>query len=233
VRRLVPYGLRSYSADLLVGAATQIDKLIVVAVLTPSTLGLYVVATNLSRLVLLFAQSVTPVLFPRATAASGADALEMTSKAAAMTALVAGLLAVFLVALGPALLRMLYGAEFTVASFPFRILVLEACISSVILVLSQAFMALNRPVLVTVQYGIGAVVAITLLVVLAPRFGAAGAAIAMLMAAVSRLLASYIGFSRGLNVKAPRIWRGWQSTLELIKSTAAQVAKVKSAPRSS
>jgi O-antigen/teichoic acid export membrane protein len=205
VPELSSYSLRAYGAELLAAFAAQVDRVIVVGIFAPSLLGIYVVALSFSRLATMFPTAVVSVLFPKASGRSAAEVIQATSRAAGGTLLVVGLASIVLLAVGPRLLALVYGAEFGGAALAFRLLVVEAAIASVVQVLAQAFMALDRPGLSSVQYGSGTIVAIPLLLALAPRFGAEGAAAALLAASVVRLGCTYWCFNRVMRIAAPRV----------------------------
>ncbi len=204
-RELASYGARAYAAELLSGLATQVDRVIVVGIFAPAVMGSYVVALSLSRLVTMFPSAIATVLFPKASGRGQSEVIDVTSRASGATALVAGASALALVAFGPELLALVYGTDFSAGSLAFRVLVIEAVLSSVAQVLSQAFMALNRPGLITWQYGIGVLVAVPLLFALAPRWGAEGAAAALLAASLVRLACTYGCFTHVLGIAAPRV----------------------------
>jgi O-antigen/teichoic acid export membrane protein len=204
-RELASYSVRAYGGELLLGVANQVDKVIVVAIFAPAVMGIYIVALSLSRLVTMFPSAVVTVLFPKASGRSESDVMRITSQAAGATAVAVGLMAVVLMVFGPELLVLLYGSEFGRAALAFRVLVAEAALASLVQVLAQAFMALNRPGLITWQYGSGMVVAVPLLLVLAPLWGATGAAVALLLATVVRLACTYWCFVGVMKVGAPRM----------------------------
>jgi PST family polysaccharide transporter len=143
-----------------------------------------------------------------------------TSRAAAGTVLTVSAASAVLIAVGPWLLELFYGADFRGAALAFRLLVVEAAIASVVQIFAQTFMALNRPGLGTLQYGSGAVVAIPLLFLLAPRFGAEGAAAALLIASLVRLGCTYWCFTVVLKMPAPRIFGEIGSSVATLKTAA-------------
>lgn len=194
LRRLLHYAARAAAGELVAGMAGQIDKVIVVGLFAPQALGLYVVAMSLSRVLAIIPSAVVPVLFPATAGRSPPEVLDVTSRAAAMTAVCVAAGAVVLGAVGPWLLRLFYGSDFTGAGWAFRLLLVEAALSAVAQVLAQAFLALNRPVLAALQQGLGVAIAAALLYTLTPRWGLAGAATALLAAAVTRLASSYHAF---------------------------------------
>jgi O-antigen/teichoic acid export membrane protein len=224
-RRLYSYSLRAYGGELLLGMAAQVDKVIVVGIFSPAMMGLYVVALSLSRVVAMFPSAVVSVLFPKASGRSPADVTQITARATAGTALLVGAAAIALIVLGPALLALIYGSDFAQAAFAFRLLVVEAALSSIVQVMSQAFMALNRPGLVTLQYGSGAIVATPLLFALTPRWGVEGAAAALLMASAVRLACVYWCFSGAMKMHAPDVVGQLGEAVRSIRSAVRAVLR--------
>lgn len=219
------YSMRAFGGELLSGMAGQLDKVIVVGIFSPAMMGMYVVALSLSRILAMFPGAVVSVLFPKASGLSDIDVIRITSKAAGGTALLVGLSMIGLIVFGPILLRFVYGAEFEAAAFAFRLLVVEAAIASIVQVLSQALLALNRPGLVTLQYGSGLIVAVPMLLLLAPTWGVEGAAAALLAASVVRLVCTYWCFTGIMKIAAPNVLR------EVGPSLAAFTAAMRAALR--
>jgi O-antigen/teichoic acid export membrane protein len=106
---------------------------------------------------------------------------------------------------GPTLLRILYGAEYVAASGALRILVAEVVLSGATYVLAQAFMALDRPGVVTVLQAIGLSLSIPLMILLIPHYGIYGAAIALLTSTVARLIFVYSAFRLFLKTRPPSL----------------------------
>jgi O-antigen/teichoic acid export membrane protein len=79
-------------------------------------------------------------------------------------------------------------------------------------------MALDRPGLVTWQYGSGALVAIPLLFVLAPIWGIEGAAAALLVASATRLVCTYWCFKGVMKIDAPRVLGQIGPSVSLLKT---------------
>lgn len=205
VRRLLSYGIRSYGIDLLGTLALQVDQVLVVSMLSASAMGSYVVVLSLSRMLNVFQLSVVMVLFPKAAGHDADKVLAMTGDAVRVSALVTAFCGGAVCIVGPLLLRLLYGQEYVSAVGALRILVLEAVLSGVTFVLAQAFMALNRPGVVTALQALGLSLSIPMMLWLIPRFGIYGAAIALLTSTCARVLFVRLGFRIFLKHPAPRL----------------------------
>jgi O-antigen/teichoic acid export membrane protein len=140
----------------------------------------------------------------------------MTGDSVRMSGLVTVVCGAMVCVAGPALLRVVYGAEYVAAAGALRILVLEAVLAGVTFVLAQAFMALNRPGVVTLLQGVGLSLSIPMMLWLIPRYGIYGAALSLLASTCARLLFVCAGFRIFLKVDPPRILPAWQDVQSLI-----------------
>lgn len=207
-RLLLSYGIRSYGIDLCGTMAFYVDQALVIHLLIPSMMGAYIVALSLSRMLNAFHTAVVMVLFPRIASQPVSLILDLTGQAVRITTLLTATSALFIAVLGPRLLTLLYGSEYAGASGVVRILVVEVVLSGVAQVLSQAFMALGRPGVVTTFQVVGLALTIPLMLVFIPRFGVEGAASSLLISTAIRLLFVTVSFRRLLNVNCPRILAG-------------------------
>jgi O-antigen/teichoic acid export membrane protein len=188
LKKLLHYGGRSYGIDLLGTLALQVDQLLVIGLLAPAAMGAYVVALSLSRVLNVFQQSAVMVLFPKAAGAPVDAVIAMTGRAARLSTIVAAACALLPVAFGPILIRLVYGSAYGAAVSALRILVMEVVLAGLTYVLAQAFMALGRPGVVTLLQAAGLAISVPLMLWWIPRFGIAGAALALLCSTAARLL---------------------------------------------
>jgi O-antigen/teichoic acid export membrane protein len=205
IKRILSYGIRSYGVDLLGTLALQVDQVLVVSLLNPSAMGSYVVVLSLSRMLNLFQNSVVMVLFPKAAGRSKEDVIGMTGEAVRISGLVTATCGVLVCIAGPTLLPMLYGQEYVGALGALRILVVEVVLSGATFVLAQAFMALDRPGVVTMLQALGLSLSIPMMLWLIPHYGIYGAAIALLTSTIARLLFVCTGFRLVLRTRRPRL----------------------------
>lgn len=202
---LLSYGLRSWGIDLLGTLALQVDQVIVVGFLKASDLGVYVVMLSLSRILNVFQASVVMVLFPKAAGRTQETALALTARAARVSTIITGCCAAAVALVGPLLLRILYGAEYTSSIVSLRLLLVEVTLSGCVFVLAQAFMALGRPGTVTMLQAAGLSISIPIMLLLVPRWGIAGAALALLVSTCARFILLMVSFPLVLKVPAPSL----------------------------
>jgi O-antigen/teichoic acid export membrane protein len=106
---------------------------------------------------------------------------------------------------GPLLLRILYGAEYTSSIVSLRLLLVEVTLSGCVFVLAQAFMALGRPGTVTLLQAVGLSISIPIMLLLVPRWGISGAALALLVSTCARFILVMLSFRLILKVPAPSL----------------------------
>jgi O-antigen/teichoic acid export membrane protein len=205
MKRILGYGIRSYGIDVLGTLALYIDQVLVIGLLSPGAMGAYVVVLSLSRMLNLFQNSVVMVLFPKAAGRPVLEVVEMTGNSVRISGLVTAICGVGVCLAGPALLRILYGSEYVAAAGALRILVVEVVLSGATFVLAQAFMALDRPGVVTVLQALGLSLCIPLMLLLIPRFGIYGAALSLLASTIARLVFVYAAFRIFLKTKPPKV----------------------------
>ncbi|MBY0012601.1 oligosaccharide flippase family protein [Paenibacillus typhae] len=231
-KRLFTYGLGSYGNDLLGQFSTYIDQIIIAGLLRPADLGLYAVAVSLSRMVNFFSNSITVVLFPKASELSKDEAISLTFKAFRISTTCTLLGALFLMLVAPFVIPLLYGKDFNTALTVFRLLLLEVTISGGTLILAQTFMALGKPKFVSILQGVGLLLVIPLLFLLVPKFGLFGAGVAMLSSAILRFLFIILNIRYNLKVKLPRLLIS-REDIQWMKTTMNSYIRKKPADTSS
>lgn len=203
--RLLSYGARSYGNDLLNTAAAQVDQLLVIGLMSPASMGIYVVAVSFARMLNVLQLSVAIVLFPRAAARPAEEVVALTGQAARVSATLTLLVGIVVMIFGPVLLRLLYGSEFVEAVPVLRLLVIEVLFGGTAWVLMQTFMALGRPGTVTILQGTGFALALPLILMLVPVYGLMGAGFALLCSSAVRLALTLLSFPLLLKVHPPSL----------------------------
>ncbi len=203
---LISYGARSYGIDLLGALSLQLDKALVVGLLSASSMGLYVVSLSLAKMLNIFQGAAITVLFPQASGLSAEEAVSLAGRTARISTAVTVASALVLGALGPWALLFLYGPEFRGGANLMRLLIAVTIFEGTGSVLAQAFMATDRPGFITTLQGVGLLLNLPLLLVLVPAFGLMGAGTSLLITSLVRLLFIIAAFPRVLKVPPPRLW---------------------------
>lgn len=204
-RSLLSYGMRSYGIDLCGTMSLYVDQALVVRLLAPDLMGIYVVALSLSRLLNAFHTSVVMVLFPKAVSRPPLEIVAMTGRAVRITTALTSVCGLCIILAGPTLLTLLYGSEYRGAANILRVLVVEVILTGATQVMSQAFMALGRPGVITALQAIGLSLTIPLMLLMIPKLGIMGAAIALLLSTCARFTFVLVSFPLLLKLPVPDI----------------------------
>jgi len=204
-RMLLSYGSRAYGIDLLTSISEQVDTVLVIGLLQPRAMGVYAVMLSLAGVLRVFQSAVVMVLFPKAAGQPLDEIIELTESAVRISTMITALCAASLALVGPILIGILYGHSYLSAVGALRILLAEATLSCAVAVMAQAFMAVGRPGVVTILQAIGLSLCIPMMLILIPRYGVAGAAIALLISTSARFLFIYAGFRIFLRSRLPRL----------------------------
>jgi O-antigen/teichoic acid export membrane protein len=223
VRNLLHFGLRAWGIDLLNALAVS-EQVLVVHFLSPADMGTYVVAASLARMLSIFQTSAIIVLFPRIAARSTAEVIDLTGFTFRVTTFCAAAGAVAAGAVGPILLRLVYGASYAEGGVGvFRLLLGEVVLSGATQVLAQAYLALGRPGTVTAIQAAGVGIGLLLMPWLIKEFGGPGAPLALLISSVIRFTVTMLSFGYLLKTAAPRLWL----TREDLRMVSAQFANLR------
>jgi O-antigen/teichoic acid export membrane protein len=202
-RLLLSYGLRAWGSDLLGTVASQVDRVLVVGLLSPEMMGLYVISQSAAGVLAFIPTAVAPITMPRSTNLSVSEIVTLTGRAARATLCVMLLVSLPLLFSGAFLLRLVYGSEFTGAAAVLPFLIVEAILSGLTSVLAQAFLATGFPGTVSMLQGLGVLTSIPLLLFMIPRFGLQGAGCALMLSTLCRLLFVMLNFPYKLKSLPP------------------------------
>lgn len=205
---LLSYGIRAYGIDLCGTLSLYVDQALVVRMLTPASMGIYNVALSLSRVLSVFHLAVNVVLFPRTVAQEPEKIIEVTGRAVRVSTTLATTCGLVVALFGRQALSAIYGSQYADASPLLTILTVEVILSGMALVLSQAYMALGRPGVVTIIQTTGLLLTIPMMLVLVPRWGLMGAALSLLFSTSARLLLVVAGFPMVLKQECPNMLPG-------------------------
>lgn len=200
-RKILSYGIRSYGTDVAGTFSGYIDQILVVGLLSPASLGLYVVSLNLSKIVNMIQNAITSVLFPKASGLEQSEAIQLTFKVYRISTLVTIFVGIGVFIVAPYLLILLYGKSFADAIPVFRILIFQTAIASLSWILSQGFMSTGKPGIVTVIRVLTLGLNIALMRVLIPILEIKGAAISLLITCVVEFLAIFLIYMVKHNIK--------------------------------
>jgi O-antigen/teichoic acid export membrane protein len=217
---LLNYGLRAYIGESAGALSMQLDQLLVVSLLSSDLVGTYAVALSISRMLGLLQGSVATVLFPKASSKSLDEVVEMTTSSARLALYLSGFAGLAAILVMPWLLELLYGKAYLGAIDVFRILITETVLSGTVVILIQAFMAFDKPIILTVVQLVGLGISAPLMMILISKYSLIGAAIAVLCSTSAKLICVMACYPAILKFKVPRLWLNRSDLLGLQRRVA-------------
>ena len=177
-RRIVAFGSRGQLGSLLGLLNLRFDFVFLAAIAGPAVLGIYAVASKYAEILRLVPIAAYWVLYPRFArsdaAVAAASSRRLMLRAGAVTAVIALPLALAAGAVVPTL----FGHPFAGAVLPAQILFIGLAPEGAAGVITAFLYGRGRPGLNSLAAGTGLIVTVVLDVILIPRLGAVGAAIA-------------------------------------------------------
>jgi O-antigen/teichoic acid export membrane protein len=185
IRPLLSYSTRAAMMDVVQALATNADRLVLIPLLPATELGLYAVAFSFSRVIQLVQPAIMSVVLSHMSRSSSeGPRLHDISVRFLLFALAGSCSVLWLV--GRPLLIFTYGAEFGATDLLFKILLVEASFGVLSQVTIQLFLSRDRPGVASAIQVTVLCVSLAALLILVPRFGSTGAAVALLLAGVLR-----------------------------------------------
>ncbi|KPJ64853.1 hypothetical protein AMK68_00380 [candidate division KD3-62 bacterium DG_56] len=200
-RRALHYGVRAQAGGLVQFVNYRLDLLLVSALLSPARAGIYSVSVAVSELLWLLPNAMGRVLFPRTAGSDPEVANRFTPLVCRMTVLLSCVSAVVLAAVARFLIPAFYGARFADAVLPLLVLLPGAVMFSLTRVIGPDLMGRGKPQYNSYAAALAAVVTVVLDVVLIPRMGITGAALASTVAYGLGAVATLLWFLRFSGVR--------------------------------
>ena len=176
------YGLRDYAGVLADYTTLRVDQLMLGATATNAAVGLYVVAVRLSEMTTFIAGAAADALMPEVARSGKDDQPEaLLARTLRLTTYINLIVLVPLWLLAPWMLRILFGPAFVEAASAFRWLLVAAIAWSASSIVIRGLQGFGYPGLTTIARFMSAGVSVVALLVLLPRMGITGAAIASLI----------------------------------------------------
>lgn len=181
-RRSMNYGLRDYGGIVSDFTTMRLDQLMLGAMASSAAIGLYVIAVRLSEVTTMVAGALSDALLPEVAATrTGDGAGQLLGRSLRLTLYLHVILLVPLLVAAPFVLRKVFGESFLPAAPALRWLLIAAAVWSAGAIVISGLKGLGHPGLSTIARLASAVVTVVGLLVLLPRMGITGAAIASLI----------------------------------------------------
>jgi O-antigen/teichoic acid export membrane protein len=204
-RQELGYGLRGYFGIITGYAVLRLDLLLLAFLASNAVIGLYAVAVSLAEITATLASSVADTLMPEVAAANDPKASALLLGRSLRLMLYAHLIVLvpFWVA-SPYILQGIYGESFLAATNALRLLLLASIIWSAALAVVSALDGFGHPGLSTVARITSGVTTVAALLILMPRWGIIGVALASLIGYGTLFVVAVMCFVRQENI---RLWQ--------------------------
>jgi stage V sporulation protein B len=178
LRESIAFGVRAWIGTLADSLGFRIDQILIALIASEAALGFYVVAVNLSEILLYFPGAVSTALLPLAARSEDGLRVGQTLRAFRSGAFVTLASLLVSIAVVPPLIPIVFGGSFTASITPFLLMLPGLIGFTAMIVFSNALVAASLPSLSSVAPTACFVVGVALDFVLIPFFGASGAALA-------------------------------------------------------
>ncbi len=181
-RSSMNYGLRDYAGIVSDFTTMRLDQLMMGAMASSAAIGLYVIAVRLSEMTTMAAGALSEALLPEVAAPrAGNHTVDLLGRSLRLTLYSHVILLVPMLLAAPVVLKKIFGERFLPATPALRWLLVAAAVWSAGAIVISGLKGLGYPGLSTIARLASAVVTVIGLLVLLPRMGITGAAIASLI----------------------------------------------------
>lgn len=208
LKEMLHYGARYYIAKISNMANLQIGTLILALFASREDIAFFAVAMRVAIQVLIIPDTLTLVLIPR-SASDREGKKELVARSARLTGLICGAALILLVIFARPLVVIIFSPAFTPAIPLIRIISIGVLLRSASKVIVPYLIGTDHPGIASISVGVGMLVNLGMLLLLLPRIGLSGAAIAVTAGYLAGAVVLLFWFSRlsGLGIgeiMAPR-----------------------------
>jgi O-antigen/teichoic acid export membrane protein len=225
LRESVSFGLRAWIGTLATAFNERLDQIFVALLASEAVLGMYAVAVNAFEILLYPAGAAATAILPLAARAAGRDrggrVLGAFRSVAMLT--VAGIVVAAL--LGPPLIPLAFGSAFEPSADPFLWLLPGSLGFVALAIFSNALVASSAPGRSSAGPLVSLVLGIVLDVILIPRYGATGAAVAASAGLLAGGAVSLALFRRHTPFPARALLVPQRTDVELLRAMARPFAR--------
>ncbi|MCH8050553.1 MAG: polysaccharide biosynthesis C-terminal domain-containing protein [Chloroflexi bacterium] len=205
MRAQVSFGSRSHFGWILQALNHRLDVFMIAAMLGTGGVGHYLVGVNLAELTWWVPLALGTVLFPKASAMDSKSNFEMSATACRRTLVVTLLAGLALLAIAPTAIPLVYGGQFVPSVTVFLILLPSGLFYTIHKVLGSSLSAHGMPQATLYAGLVSLPLTVGLNVLMIPRWGITGAAIASDIAYAVNAAVILVLFVRASRLPLPQI----------------------------
>jgi len=196
VRRLLGFGIKGYAANLMMFFNYRLDSLIVNGLVGVASLGIYSIAVSLAEVIWYAAGAIGTVMFPHVTGLERREADRVTPIVTRNVYFITLLGVVAMFALSRWVILLAFGQAMLPALIPLWLLLPGILSLSGSKVIASYLSGIGRPEYATAIAGGTVVITVILDLLLIPRYGIAGAAVASSIVYTAAAIASVYALRR-------------------------------------
>lgn len=223
--RMLSFGLRQHAGTAAQTLNYRIDIFIAAALLTPYQVGLYSISVSMAELLWHIPNAAGQVLYPKISASSKPEADRFTPEVARHVFFITLLASVILWLAAAPLTALLFGREFLPATTALKILLPGVLLLSVSKVIGSDISARGYPQYNSSASVVSLVLAVTLNLLLIPRYGVAGAAAATSASYLANTAVMFYFFLRVSGTKAADMFLPTKKDLDFYTGRIAAILK--------
>lgn len=180
----VKFGVKGYLGNLVQFSNYRLDMFLIAFFMNVTSVGYYSIAVTMAEVLWYFPGAVGTIIYARTPILSAEDANASTPRICRNTLFLTILAALVMFALGKPIIALFFGSAFLPALKPFWILLPGVVALSIDMVLGNEITGRGKPLIGTIVAGVSLIVNIPMNIILIPRMGIAGAALASTVAYV-------------------------------------------------
>ncbi len=178
LKKVVSYGLQAYLGNVLAFLNYRISFFLLNHYLNPEAVGYYSASIPIAEVVWIFSFAASTVLFPKISALEEQKRKQLTPFVVKNVFILTLFFAFFLFLFAKHVIILLYSSTFLPSVKPFRILLIGTIFLSLSRVFANDIAGRGKPVLNSIVSGIALGVNLLLNIILIPKYGIQGAALA-------------------------------------------------------
>ncbi|GGO65559.1 polysaccharide biosynthesis C-terminal domain-containing protein [Nonomuraea cavernae] len=202
----------------------SIDILLLNALDSAAAVGIYTVAVTVMALARIPGETITQVVLPQQAGGHVSDASQVTARALRINLFVSSALVGLLAAASPWLIPLVYGPSFAGSVAPLLALAPGTIALMVVRPLEQYLVRLDRPITMTAIAVSALTVNVLLNLVMIPRWGAVGAAVASTVAYVLMAFLEIVRFTRSTGLPVRELIPGTADLRSVLRPLTARRA---------
>ncbi|SCJ41684.1 MATE efflux family protein [uncultured Clostridium sp.] len=227
-RKNTIYGFKSYLSNMITFLNYRLDTLIIKALTTTANVGQYSLAVGLAEQIWVFSSSISTVLFPYVSSIEEEkEKSRVTTLTFKIVLVFTLLIIVFLYLIASFIIPFLYTDVYEPAIEPFKVLLIGIFSLSLGRILANDIAARGKPELNTLSNIVGLVVNVILNLLLIPKIGILGAAVATSASYTITSIMFLISFLRVAKVSTIELFVFSKEDLEIINKFIKKILRRK------